>query len=395
MIRGLRKWIAFLRAPQGASASPTLWGRVAALLSRLTQSLVDPNELRLVCYVDDPFAAIRGTPERRRLIATLIILVWSALGCKLAFSKGQMGITITRIGITITIEKDGFRAKVKQAIIDDILIDLEKFRSQNVITKKDLHSLLGKLSHVSGLLVVMRPFMQPMWAAWGASSPEDKPGCIWARQIETETAWFRAFFEGKGASVERFFSLEAYNRVGTVVEIGTDASPWGLGGWLAIDGNTVEYFTSPISRLDVEKYGFAVGDNAGQQVWEALAILAAVDRWSQHWKQQRIILKVRSDNVTALVLLIKMRPKSAEDGASKVAIVARELALRLVDLSFPPDAEHTPGMSHVFADLLSRVTGPAANNGFDGILPPDAHLAMATATLVDTPTRDDDWYLVK
>ena len=68
LIRGLCKWIAFLRAPQGSSAAPTLWGRVAALLMRLTQSLIDPDELRLVCYVDDPLAAIRGTPERRRLL---------------------------------------------------------------------------------------------------------------------------------------------------------------------------------------------------------------------------------------------------------------------------------------------------------------------------------------
>ena len=90
-----------------------------------------------------------------------------------------------------------------------------------------------------------------------------------------------------------------------------------------------------------------------------------------------------------------MKPKSAGDGSSKLAIVARELALRLVDLSFPPDAEHTPGMSHVFADLLSRVAAPAANKGLDDILLPDAHPAMATATQVDTPTRDSSWYLVK
>ena len=119
------------------------------------------------------------------------------LGFKLAFTKGQMGVTVTWIGITITIEKDGIRAKVKQAIIDDILIDLEIFRSQNVISKKDLHSLLGKLSHVSGPLLVMRPFMQPMWKAWGSPSPEDKPGCVWNRQIETDTKWFRAFFNDK------------------------------------------------------------------------------------------------------------------------------------------------------------------------------------------------------
>jgi len=232
LIWGVRKWIAFMRTPQGSSAAPTLWGRVAALLMRLTQSLVDPDELRLVCYVDDPFAAIRGTPERQRLIATMMILVWNALGFKLAFSKGQFGIKITWIGITITVEEKGIRAKVKQEIIEDILCDLVRFSTENVITKKCLHSMLGKLSHVSGLLVVMRPFMEPMWKAWGSPSPADKPGCIWRAQIQTELDWFTAFFTGKGTSMERFFSVDAYNRVGTIIEIGTDASCWGLRGWL-------------------------------------------------------------------------------------------------------------------------------------------------------------------
>ena len=317
---------------------------------RLTQSLVDPDELRLVCYVDDPFAAIRGTPERQRLIATMMILVWNALGFKLAFSKGQFGIKITWIGITITVEEKGIRAKVKQEIIEDILCDLERFSTENVITKKCLHSMLGKLSHVSGLLVVMRPFIEPMWKAWGSPSPADKPGCIWRAQIQTELDWFTAFFTGKGTSMERFFSVDAYNRVGTIIEIGTDASCWGLGGWLAVDGIITEYFSSPLGPLDVAKYGFAIGNNKGQQVWEALAILVAIDLWSKQWNRDRIVLKVRGDNVTALVLLIKMRPKVTKTPgethdavkASKLAIVARELALRLVDLSFPPDGEHTP-----------------------------------------------------
>ena len=91
-----------------------------------------------------------------------------------------------------------------------------------------------------------------------------------------------------------------------------------------------------------------------------------------------------------------MRPNTGEDGASKLAIVARELALRLVDLSFPPDAEHTPGISHVFADLLSRVDAPlTSNKGLGGILPPDAHPAMLHSTRVETPPRGDEWYKVK
>ena len=66
------------------------------------------------------------------------------------------------------------------------------------------------------------------------------------------------------------------------------------------------------------------------------------------WSQTRIILKVKGDNVTALTLLIKMRPSGPT-----MAIIARELALRLVELSFPPDATRTPGVAHVIADRLS------------------------------------------
>ena len=74
---------------------------------------------------------------------------------------------------------------------------------------------------------------------------------------------------------------------------------------MAIYGDIKEDFSSPTSDDDVAKYGYAFADNKGQQVWEALAIPVAVDRWSSHWNRQRIVLKVKGDNVTSLVLLIK------------------------------------------------------------------------------------------
>ena len=43
-----RKWIAFQRAAQGSAAAPTLWGRLAALIMRLTQSLFEPTMRRMM-----------------------------------------------------------------------------------------------------------------------------------------------------------------------------------------------------------------------------------------------------------------------------------------------------------------------------------------------------------
>ena len=139
-----------------------LWGRLAVLLLRFTQSLVDPTEVRLVCYVDDPLAAISGTDEERWMLAALMIMVWVALGFKYAFAKDQLGKQATWIGGALWIEPQGVRAFIKQSIIDDIQETLIHFLPINVVAKSELRSLIGKLSHAAGLLIVMRPFMDPL-----------------------------------------------------------------------------------------------------------------------------------------------------------------------------------------------------------------------------------------
>lgn len=88
---------------------------------------------------------------------------------------------------------------------------------------------------------------------------------------------------------------------------------------------------------------------------------------------------MRGDNVGALTPLIKMRPASA-----KQAIIARELALRLVELSFPPDAVHTPGIAHIVADELSRVYAPKGT----GIVDNKIYPALEHAKETPAPTRN-------
>ena len=108
-------------------------------------------------------------------------------------------------------------------------------------------------------------------------------------------------------------------------------------------------------------------------------MLVAIDIWATRWKQSRIVLKARGDNVGALTLLITMRPYSPE-----MAVIPRELALRLVDLSFSPDAMHTPGISHVIADRLARIYAP----GDTGVIDDNIHPALATSTASETPSRN-------
>ena len=85
----------------------------------------------------------------------------------------------------------------------------------------------------------------------------------------------------------------------------------------------------------------------------------------------------------ALTLLIKMRPSSPS-----LAIVARELALRLIELSFPPDAVHTPGVAHIVADMLSRVYAPGGSESVE----PHLHPVLRSAIQTPVPERNRSWY---
>ena len=138
-----------------------------------------------------------------------------------------------------------------------------------------------------------------------------------------------------------------------------------------------------MSADDAAVYGHAIGSSSGQQVWECLAVLIGVSIWAKQWRQDRINLRVRGDNVGAFTMLIKLRPSSAAQ-----AIIARELALHLIEASFPPEAVHTPGISHVIADQLSRVNAPGGSQDASMKL----HPALLNAERTTAPARPRQWY---
>ena len=149
--------------------------------------------------------------------------------------------------------------------------------------------------------------------------------------------------------MQRHFSLAEFTAQGPSMELGTDASPHGLGGWLSIDGAITHYFASPVIDDGLHLFKLERGSCEGQQTLEGLAILVALRIWTDRHSSKRFRLQVRGDNVGALQLLLKMRPSSPQQ-----AIIAREIALLVVHFAFPPKILHAPGIAHVIAGALSR-----------------------------------------
>ena len=348
---------------------------------RLTQSLFEPGVVRLHCFVDDPIASIRGTPLKRKLAVATMILTWEALGFGLAYKKGQLGKSVTWIGGTLSVNADGIRGEVKAAIVEDIIAALEKFEGTNVLSKKEVRSFVGRANHAAGLLVALRPFLHQIWAALSAPTA-GPPNTIWTKQIRHATSWLRAFFAHDLPGISRQFSLQEFRGAGPVMEIGTDASPWGLGGWLSMNGTITHYFACPVSNEDLHIFDIERGSCTAQQTLEGLAMLVAMRLWSDVHSSRRYTLQMRGDNVGALSLLLRMRPSSPQQ-----AIIARELALHTVHYAFPPRVTHTPGLAHVIADALSRCYDPGIDKV--GIL---SHHALKSAVRTDVPTRGRSWY---
>ena len=152
-----------------------------------------------------------------------------------------------------------------------------------------------------------------------------------------------------------------------------DASPWGLGGVIKVNDEIKSYYSSAIDSNDVKLFGFDIGSPDGQQTWECLNILVATKLWKEWWVQERSTVEVRADNVTALVMVAKL--KGSSPGTN---LIARELALEYGDGSFRPrTVTHSPGLAIKTADTLSRLqqpgakaTLPAVLNNVDEEIPP-------------------------
>ena len=351
-VDGKTQYLVFKRMVQGSRCAPFCWARLAALLMRLTRSLFAADKARTLCYVDDPLMLFSGTIAERRDMAAVTILTWEALGFGLQIRKGQFGAAVEWIGGAFLITPTGVTARIMDAIITDITMILDEFMRVGTVTKKQLLSFTGKANHAAGLLFALRPFLQQLYAA--IHSPTNKEGLngrIWVKHFRHTLTWLSAFIRGDEPGLVRQFDVAEYLNGGAQLEVGTDASPLGLGGWLAVNGKIAKFFSSPLTAEDSRLYGHELGSRVGQQTWECLAILVALRLCPRTHRKQSLL----------------------------------EIALLASRAAFPPAVTHTPGIAHKVADLLRR----KLELGTSLI---DLHPALAQAEESKAPVRHRSWY---
>ena len=87
-------------------------------------------------------------------------------------------------------------------------------------------------------------------ALYAPPSPALPAGLLYTKQIRQPLDWVAAFLEGRVGSIVRMMDVDTHFGRGRSVEIVTDASPYGVGAYLCIDGEPVEYSSDRTTAAD-------------------------------------------------------------------------------------------------------------------------------------------------
>ena len=219
--------------------------------------------------------------------------------------------------------------------------------------------------------------MQEIWAAIqqaleSRGSSRAPRNCVWTKQVAKAFDWIAIFLSAEGDLLSRTYSIADYASSRPTVELDVDASPWGLGAVLYIDGQVKEYIAERVTDEEAELLGQEVGSCRSQQTFECLASLVALRTWFGVWRGTRVDLRVRSDSIACLTMVLRHKANGRGPG-----IIARELALDIARASYRPSVvEHVPGIANKTCDVLSRLHEP----GKSAQIP--AHLAQVARAKV-------------
>jgi len=226
--------------------------------------------------------------------------------------------------------------EVKEAIVKDTQELTTAMLTQNTTSRKKLRSYVGKLMHIASVVQQLRPFLTDIYAALYSKASNAPRGHIWTKQMLPVLVWVNALLSNGVGKLVRRYDLAPYMGTGRQVTMDLDASPWGIGGYLTENGSIVSWFSSALSVSEQAALGISLGDCAAQQTVEALAALVALRSWSSRWIGLQPTIRVRSDSISALTIVLKLKTRGKGPG-----IVARDMALDIAEGCYQPlIAEH-------------------------------------------------------
>ena len=279
-------------------------------------------------YLDDYFSC--GHPTSMECEANLAIMTYTCkcLGFSVQPRKLVYATTVMEY-LGIEINTDIMELRISDVRLKEVLIELNKWRYKDSCTKRELLSLIGKLSFVSRVVRSGRTFVRRL-IDLSKTARHLHYKIRLDECARDDIRWWIAYLPTwNGVSV--FYDQEWTSNID--IALWTDSSDWGYGAY-----HHNSWIYEPFTD-DLVSHSIA---------WRELyAIVKASATWASNLKGKRV--KFYCDNSTVCDVL-----KSGTSKSPDIMILVRSLFFVAAGNSFEFTAEHLSSRDNSAADTLSR-----------------------------------------
>ena len=238
-------------------------------------------ERRLQLYVDDPVLTVVGDPDQQHCAVDLLVLWWLCLGIPLSWSKGSFVDARTPhnwIGVTFISRSPGSATlSFPQAFVTALLLLVRRFPrpTSRTAALADAYALCGRAGRVAQVVPEARPFISALYAALAASLcshhaclREAPPRKVAVRRFQAAATWLEALLNNVPFRLQHTIYAVTPTIPLSKMRVEFDASPWGGGALLWVDGAISEYAILRWTEKDCEHDGVRIGVANDQTYWE-------------------------------------------------------------------------------------------------------------------------------
>ena len=313
-----------VRLPFGAKLSPFIFNKITQAVVRM---MIRKGFKGICAYLDD-FIIITDSKDECTLALNTLIYLLRSLGFMINWSKVE-GPTNHLSFLGIVIDSLSMTCSIPAAKMCQIKTYLDKFVNRKRASKKQLQSLIGRLSWVAKVVPAGRIYLRSLINGMSVLKNPDHKIVLTKEMLADLDWWMRV-----GPKLNGIFPIKDDRPVTSLV---TDACTIGGAGVFEGDWFYVNW------QQDCPEMA-----NLHINYKEALCVVLAARRWAPWWCNKKIV--VYTDSMVARGMLAKARAKD-----SCMVTALKELFMLSAIYNFQIIPRYIVGKDNLLADRISRI----------------------------------------